>query len=120
MNALKGRAVLVVEDEYFVAKDLKRVLEKRGAKVIGPAPSVDTGIELIETTPDIDGAILDVNLGGEMAFPAADLLVERSVPFVFTTGYDESVIPARFASTKRCEKPIDAERVCRMLADAFG
>jgi hypothetical protein len=35
----------------------------------------------------IDGAILDVNLRGEMVFPLADALAERSIPFVYVTGY---------------------------------
>ena len=34
-------------------------------------------------------AILDINLGGEMVFPLADLLRERHIPFVFATGYDQ-------------------------------
>ncbi|NYJ10901.1 hypothetical protein GGI64_001948 [Rhizobium leguminosarum] len=41
-----------------------------------------------------------------MIFPAADLLTDRSVPFLFTTDYDRSAIPSRFAKFMRCEKPI--------------
>ncbi|WP_314190624.1 hypothetical protein [Paracoccus yeei] len=51
---------------------------------------------LILSGTHLDGAILDVNLQGQMVFPVAHLLLERSVPFLFMTGYDQSVIPERF------------------------
>ena len=50
-----------------------------------------------------------------MAFPVADLLIQRGVPFIFTTGYDESVIPDRFANILRCEKPIAVDGIIRAL-----
>ena len=40
-------------------------------------------------TPRPDAAILDISLGGEMAFPLADLLQEKQIPVVFATGYDQ-------------------------------
>jgi hypothetical protein len=49
----------------------------------------------LKTEPRIDGAVVDVNLRGLMVYPAADLLAERQVPFVFVTGYDREVIPRR-------------------------
>ena len=49
--------------------------------------------QLIETTL-ADIAILDVNLKGEKVFPAAELLIRRGVPIVFTTGYaPEKIFP---------------------------
>jgi hypothetical protein len=52
--------------------------------VVGPASRVWDTLELIGREAKIDGAVLDVNPGGEMIFAAADLLTERGVPFVFT------------------------------------
>jgi len=111
---LAHKRVLVVEDDYLVAMDLVRALERAGAQVIGPAPAVDAALNaLADAAPD--GAILDINLGGEMAFPVADALLERGVPFVFATGYDAQVIPARFTHVKRCEKPMASEQICAAL-----
>ena len=45
-----------------------------------------------------DAVVLDVNLGGETAHPVADLFVARGVPFLFTTAYNKSSRPARFAA----------------------
>ena len=108
--------VLVVEDEYLLADELALELAEEGATVLGPVPSVARALALLETEASLDGAILDVNLGGEPAFPVADALLDRGVPLIFTTGYDSSAIPARFARLPRCEKPINVGRVTAALA----
>ena len=115
-TALEGRAILIVEDEYMIAADLKKEFVRAGAIVVGPAPSLEKAIDLIEQAPRIDGAILDISLQGENIFPAADLLSARGVPFLFATGYDQSVIPPRFDDVVRCEKPIGPDRLSQSLA----
>lgn len=115
-TSLRGRQVLVVEDEYILAEDLHRTLEEAGAIVLGPVPSVADAIALIEAEPEIDGAVLDLNLDGEMVFPVADMLAEREIPFVFTTGYEAWNVPARFANATRCEKPVEAGKLARVLS----
>src|SRR3712207_157022 len=46
---LTGCRVLLVEDEYFLADDLCRALERCGAEVIGPVPTLDRALPLAET-----------------------------------------------------------------------
>jgi CheY-like chemotaxis protein len=113
-SQLAHKRVLVVEDDYLVAMDIVRALERAGAEVIGPAPGVDAALDALEQSAP-DGAILDINLGGEMAFPVADALLARGVPFVFATGYDAQIIPPRFTHVKRCEKPMASEQICAAL-----
>jgi DNA-binding response OmpR family regulator len=113
-GVLTRKRILVVEDDYLVAMDIARALERAGAEVIGPAPAVEAALDaLARSMPD--GAILDINLGGEMAFPVADALMARGVPFIFATGYDAQVIPLRFTHVKRCEKPMASEQICAAL-----
>jgi DNA-binding response OmpR family regulator len=100
-----GRRILVVEDEYMVAEDLRRWLLGRGAEVVGPASRVGRARSLIATEP-IDAAVLDIHLAGELVFPAAEALGERRIPFLFMSGFDRSVIPARFAHVQLLEKPV--------------
>ena len=50
--------------------------------------------------PHIDAAILDVNLGGVLAYPVADMLIARKIPFVFTSGYEDNVLRSRYAQVK--------------------
>lgn len=109
--SLRGRRILVVEDEYMLADELRTELSDAGAQVLGPVGSLGDAIALIEAEPHIDGAVLDVNLHGEQAYPAADLLVGRGIPFVFATGYDAAAMPDRFAHVVRCEKPVSMAKI---------
>ena len=112
---MSGRKVLLVEDEYFIAEDMARMFEARGILVVGPVASVDAALDIIDETDVLDGVVLDVNLQGEMAYPVADVLVTRGVPFVFATGYDEVSVPDRYAHVIRCEKPVDPDKILRAL-----
>lgn len=112
---LEGRNVLVVEDEYFIADDMRRVFEENGATVIGPVGSVEDALAILSEAPPIDGAVLDINLRQTMVFPIADLLRQRGVPFVFATGYESIVIPERLRDAVHCEKPVEAARIADAL-----
>jgi CheY-like chemotaxis protein len=113
-SGISAKRVLVVEDEYLVAMDMSAYLEAAGAHVVGPASNVNAALEVLKRA-ELDGAILDVNLRGEMAYPVADALAARGIPFVFTTGYGARGVPARFAGVKRCEKPTTPEAISRAL-----
>lgn len=111
---LAGKRVLVVEDEYILADDLSLALEDASAEVVGPAPRTARALALLGEN-DVDAAVLDINLGGEMSFTVADALATRGVPFLFTTGYDAAVLPDRFDHVVRCEKPVDMRQIMRAL-----
>lgn len=116
MGELEGKRLLVVEDEYLIASELAWTLEDAGAEVVGPAGTVEDALSLVEREGDrLDGALLDVNLRGERVFPVAEALATRKVPFVLTTGYDETTIPPAYAGVPRCEKPVDRAQVMRLL-----
>ena len=113
---LERRRILVVEDERLVAEDLCNKLEAAGAVVIGPAPSVELALALVHNERALDAALLDVNLGGRMALPVAEALVARSVPFVFTSGYDDAMLAEHFALMPRCHKPAAFATIVSELA----
>lgn len=113
--ALNGCHILIVEDEYLLAQDLRAELADAGAVVAGMAGTVAGALEQIESLARLDGAILDVNLRGESVFPVADRLAARGVPFLFTTGYDASALPPRFRHVVRCEKPMNMASVVRAI-----
>ncbi|WP_426240290.1 response regulator [Pararhizobium sp. DWP1-1-3] len=106
-NLYPGKRILVVEDDYFIAQQLVDRLERTGAIIVGPAPNLDRALAFASGDTHIDAAILDINLNGDMAFPVADLLFSRGVPFVFATGYDDKDIPARYESVPRLSKPVE-------------
>src|SRR5437764_15493991 len=102
---LTGLRILIVEDVLLVADLIRDQLESFGCTVIGPTARVDSALKLLETTT-LDGALLDVNLAGELSFPVAAALRQRSVPFIFLTGYDDlNAIPAEYRTALRIGKP---------------
>ena len=103
----------------MLADDLCTALEEAGAVVLGPVGHLEHALALIAAENQIDGAVLDVNLGGEKVFAAADRLIERRVPIVFTTGYDQLAIPNRYNQIARCEKPFDTARVAQAIGKAI-
>lgn len=114
-TSLRGRRVLVVEDDYITAEDMKAELESSGAKVLGPVPDLTGALDLLASAPPPDIAILDVNLSGEMVFPLADRLREQGIPIVFATGYECSAIPEPYARHPCLEKPLDVRQVAQVL-----
>ncbi len=107
--------ILVAEDEYFIVEEFIRSLTASGAEIVGPAPTVAAAAALANAPGRLDGAVLDINLRGQMVYDVADMLLERRVPVVFTTGYDGTTIPSRYDLVPRFEKPVDPQRVFRSL-----
>jgi CheY-like chemotaxis protein len=119
-SALRDRRILVVEDEYLIAVSLQDALENAGAVVVGPAPSVDKAIKQIESEPHIDAAVLDVNLGGMLAYPVADMLVAKNIPFIFTSGYEDNLLKSRYSHVKNCPKPYQFRAMEEALVEALA
>ncbi len=116
MADLHGTRILVAEDEYLLADDLRGALVDAGAEVLGPVPSVEQAAGLLGAESVIDFALLDVNLRGEMVFEIADALKERGIPFAFVTGYDRSAIPERYADVRIFDKPLRPEHVAGLVS----
>ncbi len=113
-GALAYRRVLIVEDEYFLADDMAQVLQRFGAHVVGPVPSIDKALALLADEP-VDAAVLDINLRGQTVYPVADALREQGVPFVFATGYDAAAVPEAYKDVPRWEKPFKPEDLAKAL-----
>jgi len=117
---LAGRLVLVVEDEYFLADDVVSALRTLGAEIVGPIGDVSLAAEAVAGRA-IDGALLDVNVRGQVIFPVARELQTRDIPFIFMTGYDRGAIPPEYQHIQRCEKPFDpVDLVSRLAALIFA
>ena len=115
-EAFAGRRVLVVEDESLVAMLLETILEDMGCTPVGPASTVEEGLQLVADEAPIDAALLDVNVAGRQVFPVAEALKERGVPFVFSTGYGERGMPEPYRDRPTLQKPFQLENLDRALA----
>lgn len=116
--------VLVVEDSIFVIMALETMCEDLGWDMIGPATRVADGMRLA-TDEQVDVALLDVNLDGEMSWSIASVLAARNIPFAFGTGYDvANILPAEFADCPIFSKPFRIDEVERrmrqLLAEAHS
>lgn len=118
-DQLAGCRVLVVEDAPLIAAELAEELEIAGAIVIGPAPNLTKALALARQE-ELDAAVLDLNLGDALSFPVADLLFEKNVPFLFTTGYDDGAVPELYAVATKLSKPVVAGEVIATLVEVIG
>lgn len=113
---LKNRVILVVEDEYYMAADIASALRSAGADVLGPCPTEEMALALLDTTKPTY-AVLDLNLGGGGArFEIAAVLRSQGIPFVFLTGYDAKVIPDNMRDVPRLQKPISMIQIVEAVS----
>ena len=116
---LAGRRILVVEDVYVLAAELARALAQAGAVVVGPAPSVEQALCLIQSGRGVDGALLDIDLVGEDVYEVADVLDAMATPYIFTTGYEVGTAPRHYAHVQHYNKPIDLSRLTAAMRTIF-
>jgi CheY-like chemotaxis protein len=111
---LLGPRVLLVEDEALVAMMMQEFLIGLGCAVVGPFTATAAALAAARDE-SVDFAVLDINLGGELVYPVADVLAWRGVPFVFVTGYDVDSIDERFKYVTTLQKPITKETLQKIL-----
>jgi len=94
--------VLIVEDSWSVGTGLQKLLESRGANVMGlAATAAEAECLIAQRTPDV--ALVDINLRrGEQSHALIDRLHDRGIRVVVITGYgDVSLPPGRAADILR-------------------
>lgn len=118
-SGLRGRRVLVVEDEAIVALLLEDMLEDIGCALVDSAASIEEALRVAEKT-DAEAAILDVNLGGREIFPVAERLQARGIPLIFATGYGAAGLPERWRAMPVLGKPFVLDDLQAALVAAFA
>ena len=113
MDSASPPCVLLVEDEMCLAMMLQDLLEDAGYRVL-KAARLTKCLELAESAL-IDMAILDINLAGEVSFPAALVLRRRGIPFVFSSGYGGEDIPEMWRNETVLQKPYDTRQLTAAL-----
>jgi two-component SAPR family response regulator len=111
--------VILVEDESLVALMMEDLLDELGCEVIASFAALGPALAWLQETSRVpDGAVLDVNLGGQMVFPLAAELAARKIPFVFATGYG-ALADQRFAQSPLIHKPVDLAKLAPAI-ELFG
>jgi len=96
---LKGKRILVLEDEPGLAENLQIMLTDLGCDLVGVVGTIDAALALALSS-SIDAAVLDININGQDCITIAKALQARGIPFLLATGH----APARAA--KFGEAPI--------------
>lgn len=109
-GTLAGCHILLVEDEYMLARDFCEWLQDAGATVAGPTGDADEAAEIV-SRERLDAAVVDINLGSGPAFDLAARLEAQGVPFLFATGYHEGAIPAAHKNAPLLEKPFRPQQL---------
>src|SRR4051794_27200383 len=99
---------------------LERAAYKRQAhaRPIPPAAKLSDAVDLARNA-QADVALLDLNLGGALTYPVADVLRERGVPLVFTSGYGSHGAIERFRDCPILDKPFDQHSLERAIDTAL-
>ncbi len=116
MDALKGRRILVLEDEAHIGKLLFEMLLNLGCQIVGPVTDITAAIVAIKENP-LDAAILDVKVAGQDTRGVADELIRREIPFAFVSGNQTSASIKRYAPARMITKPYSEERIREILCE---
>jgi two-component sensor histidine kinase/DNA-binding response OmpR family regulator len=111
--------VLLAEDEALVGMLVRDILEEMGCMVTGPISDLQDAQQIAKSGP-FDAAVLDINLGGSFAYPVAEALQARGLPFIFLTGYAQDIIHERFSAAPILRKPIEREALETALRTALA
>jgi DNA-binding NtrC family response regulator len=115
-NILKGRTILLAEDDALQAVDLFDTLADEGAKAVVSVSELDKALRIAESHR-FDAAILDYRLGKILVTPLADYLHRTGTPFIIHTGYAHAdAFPRHWRGCRLISKPSAPERLVLTLA----
>jgi len=84
------KRILIVEDQFVIAYDLKQILEEEAFEIFFNVPSVEAALEVLDSV-SIDLVLLDIGLKGEKT--GLDLAHHLNhvykIPFIFITSYHD-------------------------------
>jgi PAS domain S-box-containing protein len=111
--------LLLVEDELVVGIFMQEILQAIGYRPTSPVANLAEAMAAAKSERFL-GAVLDMNLHGEIVYPLAELLTAQRVPFLFVTGYSPHTIDARFSSIPILQKPVLEEQLATALQKVLG
>lgn len=116
-QSVRDLRVLIIEDESLISMLIEDTLADIGCTVAGIASELDEAMSMVSSM-SFDVAILDVNLNGARVYPVAEILSERQIPFVFSTGYGAKGVPEAFRRIPIVAKPFRDQDLKKALSEA--
>jgi CheY-like chemotaxis protein len=87
MTTFSELSIMLLEDEYLIALDAEDNLAALGVKSVRVVNTLAAAAAIAEMG-DVDVAILDLNINGEMSFEVAEMFRKKGIPVVFASGYE--------------------------------
>lgn len=110
-----SKKLLIVEDEFLIANDIRTIVTQLGYAVMAVAKSADEALKAVQAEkPDI--ALLDINIIGDRnGIELAKILTKKySIPHLFITSYSDDAIIGQMNNTHPLGyilKPFDARDI---------
>jgi DNA-binding NarL/FixJ family response regulator len=101
--------VFLLEDDALVRLMIAGMLKQLGHRIVAEAESVKNA-QFFAQNPECDFAILDINVGGQSSIPIGEMLHERGVPFLFSSGYVSEFLRKRFGRCPLLREPFTIEQ----------
>jgi CheY-like chemotaxis protein len=98
---------------------MEDLLEESGCRVAASAGQLDEALR-VARSGDFDLAFIDLNLRGTPAWPLAELLRTRGIPFAFVTGYGTADTAQIYADVPVLQKPFTAQHLAAIVARLRG
>jgi len=114
-KCLSGKSVLIVEDNFLLAEDLRSTVEKAGARIVGPIGDASQALAAAQEKK-IDVALLDVGFRGQSSVAVAHALAYRLIPFIIITGYVRDALPRELENALYLAKPVKTDAVLNVIS----
>lgn len=109
----------VLEDEPLIAAMLADWLEQQGHSVVALAHTASEALVIVDRL-QVDAAILDIKVRDGAAYPVAEKLRQRRIPFLFATACEKSGIEADFRQEMSVCKPFEFDLLSEKLHDVLA
>lgn len=113
------KSVLIVEDEFLLSMMMEDIVRGLGAEKVHTFADLGQARESA-LNEKIDCAILDVMLQGQMSFEIADILEDRGIPFVFSSGMRIDDMQERHRGRPFLSKPFGDSDLATSLQAALS
>jgi CheY-like chemotaxis protein len=113
------RSILILEDEMIVAMLMEDLVRDLGVTEIHICPDVASALDVLRTN-HIDCAVLDLWLRDRDSMEVADMLVEKGIPFVFSSGSDATALADRHADRPMISKPFLDDDLKLIILDTWS
>ena len=121
---MRNARILIVEDDWIVAEDLRSSVVNLGYSVTGIAFSGEVAVhKALEDMPDL--ILMDIMLKGKMLGTEAALEIKKQadIPVIYVTAYIRNNLPNKYDFVKNCgyiTKPFEEQNLKETIEMALS